>query len=149
MQQTSTERTKIQDLKPRRFCTQSIWMSWHQVRRWTHNKYSNSRNILNSHCSPNARYLFLNTDSAWIMAHITHQCWGYLYCQTRCLVDSQTRPKSSTLLQLQCFLLAVSRALLWRHFKKVSGGSNCGFLSCWYFPCPLRVLGPRGWWCCW
>lgn len=80
-------------------------MSWHQVRRWTHNKYSNSKNILNSHCSPNACYLFLNTDSVWIMAHITRQYWGISIAKQD--VWWRHTPESNTSKIQQAFTVAV------------------------------------------
>lgn len=90
-QAQSEQRSKIWN--PKDSVHSPTCMGWHQVRRWTHNKYSNSKNILNSHCSPNTRYLFLNTDSVWVMAHITRQYRGHLYRQTRCLVETHTRVK--------------------------------------------------------
>lgn len=37
-----------------------------------HNKYSNSKNSLKSHCSPNTDYLFLNTDSQTSFRYAGH-----------------------------------------------------------------------------
>lgn len=56
-------------------------MSWHQGRRWMHNKYSNSKTIFKSHCSPNIHYpFFLNINSqTWFryMGHADQSGWRH------------------------------------------------------------------------
>lgn len=60
-----------------------LHMSWNQGKRWIHNKYSDSRKISKSHCSPNTDYLFFKhrfTKMIRCVRHTDQPGWWHASC---------------------------------------------------------------------